>query len=261
VETYLDYLVFQNARFSENLDDTAHGIDMVLNVYSNRKFIEKYKTKALQENHDTEPRYEVIENKRLSLEYYKNNAIHYFVPAAYASLAILSYDAFQFSASALHGDYKFLQEFFKYEFAYNVDQTPEYMVRKTLKAFINEAILMPHPTLPDTYNITSQGFRKLLLFAAFLKTYFESYWVVLNVLKRYGRRELVKKQRMKKIVSLGKQFYRQKEIERREALSNVNYENGLAFFNFKGIRGKEDREGIDFYSKTIKGYLKCFMAE
>ena len=261
VETYLDYLVFKNARFSENLDDTAHGIDMVLTVYNNRKFIEKHKTNPQKENHNTEPRYVAAENKRLSLEYYKNNCIHHFVPAAYASLAILSYDAFQFSASALHGDYTFLQEFFKYEFAYDVEQSPEYIVRKTLKAFINEAILIPHPTLPDTYNITSQGFRKLLLFAAFLKTYFESYWVVLNVLKRYGRRELVKKQRMKKIVSLGKQFYRQKQIERREALSNVNYENGLAFFNFKGIRGKEDREGIDFYSEVIKRYLKCFMVE
>jgi len=261
VETYLDYLDFQNARFSANLDDTAHGIDMVLNIYSNRKFIERQKTKAQDENHDREPRYVTAENKRLSLEYYKNNCIHHFIPAAYASLAILSYDAFQFSASVLHGDYKFLQEFFKYEFAYNVDQTPEYMVRKTIKAFINEAILIPHPTLPDTYNITSKGFRKLLLFAAFLKTYFESYWVVLNVLKRYGRRELVKKQRVKKIVSLGKQFYRAKEIERREALSSVNYENGLAFFNFKGIRGKEDREGLDFYSEVIKRYLRCFMVE
>jgi hypothetical protein len=66
---------------------------------------------------------------------------------------------------------------------------------------------------------------------------------------------------MKKIVSLGKQFYRQKEIERREAQASINYENGLAFFNFKGVRGKEDREGIDYYSEVIERYLKCFMAE
>ena len=31
-----------------------------------------------------------------------------------------------------------------------------------LKAFIDDAILMPHRSLPDTYNITATGFRKLL---------------------------------------------------------------------------------------------------
>jgi glycerol-3-phosphate O-acyltransferase len=173
-------------------------------------------------------------------------------------LAILSYDAFQFSASVLHADYRFLQEFFKYEFAYDVDQAPEVTVRKTLKAFIQEAILIPHPTLPDTYNITSAGFRKLLFFASFLKTYFESYWVVFNVLKAYGRTELVKKERVKKISAVGMRMYKQREIERREALSQANYENGLAYFNYQKIRGKEDEERIAFFDEVIKKYLGCF---
>jgi glycerol-3-phosphate O-acyltransferase len=120
---------------------------------------------------------------------------------------------------------------------------------------------MPHPTLPDTYNITSAGLRKLLFFAGFLKTYFESYRVVLDVLKGYGRRELVKKERMKKIRALGDQLYKQREVERREALSHINYENGLTFFNFKGIRGNEDQEGIEFYSQVIRKYLNCFMVQ
>ncbi|MBN1840923.1 MAG: 1-acyl-sn-glycerol-3-phosphate acyltransferase [Deltaproteobacteria bacterium] len=261
VETYLNYLIFHNARLSENLDDTLLGIKNVLAIYSKRKFVEKQKIKAKDEPPPADPRYVASENKRMNLEYYKNNCIHHFVPAAYTALAILSYDAFQFSASALHSDYNFLQEFFKYEFAYDVEKTPEYMVRKTLKAFIDDAILMPHPTLPDTYNITSAGLRKLLFFAGFLKTYFESYRVVLDVLKGYGRRELVKKERMKKIRALGDQLYKQQEVERREALSHINYENGLTFFNFKGIRGNEDQQGIEFYSQVIRKYLNCFMVQ
>jgi glycerol-3-phosphate O-acyltransferase len=259
VETYLNYLVFQDAQLSDNLNDPADAIQKVLSIYSNRKFIERQKVKGkdtVKPRRDT--RFVVPENKRLNLEYYKNNCIHFFVPSAYTALAILSYDAFQFSSSELHADYSFLQDFFKYEFAYDVEKTPGYMVRRTLKAFIDDASLMPHRSLPDTYNITSAGFRKLLLFASFLKTYFESYSIVLNVLKTYGRRELVKKERMKKIRSLGNQLYKQGDIERREALSEVNYENGLTFFNFKGIRGKEDEEGIAFYSEVIGKYLNCF---
>jgi glycerol-3-phosphate O-acyltransferase len=261
VETYLHYLRFHNRRLSENLDDPARAVQNVLNIYVGRKFIEKQRVKTEPLAAIKEPGFVAPENKRLNLEYYKNNCIHHFIPAAYTALAILSYDAFQFSASALHADYKFLQEFFKYEFAYDVDRTSEFMVRKTLKAFIESAILMPHPTLPDTYNITSVGLRKLLLFAGFLKTYFESYWVVLHVLGTYGRKEIVKKERVKKIRLLGARMFKRKEIERRESLSHMNYENGLTFFNFKGIRGKEDEEKIHFYNDVIKKYLSCFMVQ
>ncbi len=261
VETYLNYLISQKARLSENLADPYHAVENVLEMYSNRKFIERQIPKGQDDSAIDEKWYLAWENKRLSLEYYKNNCIHFFIPAAYTALSILSYDAFQFSASALQSDYNFLQDFFKYEFAYDVDKPPEYMVRKTLKAFIDDAILIPHRNLPDTYNITSAGFRKLLCFASFLKTYFESYWIVLKVLKAYNRRDIVKKERIKKIRALGNQLYKQREIERSEALSQVNYENGLTFFNFKGIRGAEDEEGIEIYTQVIQKYLNCFIVQ
>ncbi len=259
VETYLHYLLSQKVRLSENVKDPYHAVQNVLSTYDDRKFIGKQKTKGQDDTAADEEWYLVAENKRLNLEYYKNNCIHFFVPAAYTALAILSYDAFQFSASALHSDYELLQEFFKYEFAYDVDGTPALTVRKTLKAFIDDAILIPHHSLPDTYNITAIGFRKLLCFASFLKTYFESYWVVLKILKTYNKGELVKKECMKRIRTLGNQLYKQQEIERRESLSQINYENGLTFFNFKGIRGAENEEQIEFYTEVIQKYLRCFM--
>jgi len=261
IETYLNYLSLQGGRLSENLEETTHAVRNVLAVYVSRRFIERQKMKEQDGTAQFEQRYVVLENKRLNLEYYKNNCIHHFIPAAYTALAVLSYDAFQFSASALHADYNFLQELFKYEFAYDVDQPAEYMVRKALKAFIEEAILIPHPTLPDTYNITSAGFRKLFFFAGFLKTYFESYWVVFNVLKSHSRSELVKKEQLKKSRALGIRMYKQEEIERREALSQANYENALTFFNYKKIRGKEDEDKIAFYGEVIEKYLNCFMVE
>jgi glycerol-3-phosphate O-acyltransferase len=261
VETYLSYLLSQETRLSENLEDLERAVERVLSTYADRKFIGRQKTRKEDEGLGDEKWYVTWDNKRLNLEYYKNNCVHFFIPAAYTALAILSYDAFQFSASVLHSDYEFLQDFFKYEFAYDVDRAPAYMVRKTLKAFIDDAILMPHATLPDTYNITAAGFRKLLCFAGFLKTYFESYWVVLKVLKAHGRRDLVKKECMKKTRALGNQLYKKQEIDRSEALSHVNYENGLTFFNFKGLRGAEDKEKIDFYSRVIQKYLACFIVQ
>jgi glycerol-3-phosphate O-acyltransferase len=256
IETYVNYLLSQKVKLADTLlMDQINTIEHVLDTYVQRKFIEK-----VSESPDaliTAGLFKVNENKRPNLEYYKNNCISFFVPAAITALAILVKDAFQFSASDLHGDYKFLQYFFKYEFAYDVDKTPEYFVRKNLKVFIDDAILMPHPKLPDTYNLTSSGFRKLQLFSRFLKPYFESYWIVLNFLMKHSQNSMKAKERLKKIETIGNRMYKRKEIERKESLSVINYTNGIDFFAYNGVKGSEDNEKILFYADAIHRYLNC----
>lgn len=254
VETYMNHLLSQKARLADTLlADHVHTVEHVLDTYVQRKFIERI-TK------DKKPGYadallKVNQSKRPNLEYYKNNCIAFFVPAAITSLAILVKDTFQFSASDLHSDYEFLQYFFKYEFAYDVDKTTEYFVRKNIKTFIDETILMPHPTLPDTYNLTSSGFRKLRLFSSFLKTYFESYWIVLNFFMQHPPNSIKPKDRIKKIETIGNRMYKNKEIERKEALSIVNYTNGIDFFTTNGVKGSDNKDRIEFYAEAIQKYL------
>ena len=112
--------------------------------------------------------------------------------------------AFQFISTDLHISYRFLQDLFKYEFAYDIEQPPEFYVRKSIKAFIDDAVLMPHPTLPDTYNITSSGLRKLRLYAGFLKAYFEAYFVVLTQLSRQKSSDVGYKEQAKKVCRSGR---------------------------------------------------------
>lgn len=256
VETYMSYLLSQKVKLADTLlMDEVNTIEHVLDTYVQRKFIDK-----ASENPDallTASLFKVNENKRPNLEYYKNNCISFFVPAAITAIAILIKDAFQFSASDLHDDYKFLQYFFKYEFAYDVDKTPEYFVRKNLKAFIDDAVLMPHPKLPDTYNLTSSGFRKLHLFSRFLKPYFESYWIVLNFLMQHSQNSMKPKERLKKIEAIGNRMYKKKEIERMESLSVINYTNGIEFFAYNGVKSSDNNEKILFYADAIHRYLNC----
>ena len=256
VETYMSYLSSQKAKQADTLLlDHVHAVENTIDSYVQRKFIERI-TKD-KEPQLTDEIFKVNESKRPNLEYYKNNCVAFFVPAAITALAILVKDAFQFSASDLHDDYKFLQYFFKYEFAYDVDRTPEYFVRKNIKAFIDDAILMPHPTLPDTYNLTSVGFRKLKLFSSFLRTYFESYWIVLNFFMQNPKNSIKTKERLKKIEGIGNRMYKQKEIERKEALSGINYNNGIDFFTTNGVKGSENNDKIEFYADAIQKYLSC----
>lgn len=253
IDTYMKYLSLQNARLADTLLlDHAYAVESVLNDYIKRKFIERITKEKEIQLADT--LYRINESKRPNLEYYKNNCIAFFVPAAITALAILVKDSFQFSTTDLQDDYQAIQYFFKYEFAYDVDRTAGYYVRKNIKAFINDAVLMPHPTLPDTYNMTSSGFRKLKLFSSFLKTYFESYWVVLNFFMQNSQNSIKPKDRLKKIDGIGTRMYKQKEIERKESISRINYSNGIEFFTTNGVKGSEDKEKIEYYTNEIQRY-------
>ena len=254
IEMYMSYLFFQEAKLADTLlFDHVHAVEHVLDIYTQRKLIEK--NPEDQTEPSSEEYFTVNVEKRPVLDYYKNICISFFIPAAITSLAILEKDAFQFSAAELHSGYTFLQEFFKNEFAYNIDRTPEYLVRKSIKAFIDDAILTPHPTLPDTYNITSEGFRKLKFYSRFLKPFFESYWIVLNHLRRSPQNSVDAKERIKKIQSLGNRMEKKKEIELKEALSKVSYMNAVDFFTNHGIRGSENTKKIEFYTETLQKYL------
>jgi len=255
VEIYLNYLVSQNAKLSDTMINYVHSVEDALQQYMDRKMIEKMEITSIREAlGDTKLR--LFDNKRPSLDYYKNNCISFFIPAAFTALAIIAQDAFQFSENSLASDYEFLQEFFKYEFAYDVDKTPLNYISSSIKSFQEEAIIIPHPELKQTYNITSVGYKKLGYFASFLKTYFESYRISLNVFMEYERENLDEKDCVKKIQNMGYRMYRREEFERKEALSKMTFKNAVAYFHYHDIKGKENQEGIAYYDSKIQHYLK-----
>jgi glycerol-3-phosphate O-acyltransferase len=255
INTYLNYLLTLGAELADTLMlDPARAFEQTTEIYVQRKFIERV---SLGKDEDPDSLvFTVTENKRPNLEYYKNNCIAYFVPAAYTALAILEKDAFQFSTADLHETYAFLQDFFKNEFAYDADHSAEFYVRKNLKIFIDDAILMPHPSIPDFYNLTSIGYRKLKLYTGFLTAYFESYLIVLNYFKTTKKTSVALKDSLKKIESLGNRMYRNEEIERKEALSKVNYKNAVNFFISRGITGSGETDRIEYYAEALQKFSK-----
>jgi glycerol-3-phosphate O-acyltransferase len=254
IDVFMAYLTSQQAGLTDSLANDPHGAFVkAIQNYIHRKFI----TPAEKNNPPggMEIRYKISDSRRLALEYYKNTCIAFFVPAVFTALSILEKNAFQFSSADLHNGYHFLQDLFANEFTEDPDQPAVYMVRKNLKAFIDDGILVPHPALPDTYNLTSLGYRKLKLFAGFIEPLLASYWIVLKYFERYPKSYHDKKQRLKKIQSLGLRMLKRNEIEREEALSKINYENAEAFFMKAGIRGSEDKDKLAVYKKAIGGYL------
>jgi glycerol-3-phosphate O-acyltransferase len=249
-ETYLRHLATQDAKLSDTLVyDSYHAIQRALDAFVQRKLIEPLSTDKQKQSSETT--YLINENKRPYFEYYKNNCIAFFIPAAFTALAILEKDAFQFSASDLYASYTFLQDFFKFEFSYDADQCIENYVHKSLEAFVDNAVLSIHPARPDAYNLSPSGLRKLKLFSIFLKTYFESYWVVLNHLRQTPQNATKTKERLKIIADSGIQMYKRKEIERNEALNKVSYQNAVDFFVSRGMKGAENSDQLEFYAEAI----------
>ena len=255
IDMYMHYLLEINATLSDTLlINPSRAIEASLDEYVDRKLVERH-------GGDTDKkdiRFIVNTSKRGILDYYKNNCVSYFIPAAYTALAILEKDSFQFSSVEMSQRYVFLQTLFQREFFLDIDKSPEHFIESNLRIFMDGAIISPHYSLPDTYNITSEGFRKLRLFAGFAMTYFESYWIVLRYLGKVSeksRKSKEPKQIIKKISALGSRLHKIDQIERAEALSGISYKNALEFFSSEGMEHAGDSEKIAVYEKQIKKYI------
>jgi len=251
MDTYLTCLRAMNANLSDTItSDHNHAFGLALDSFLQRKFIERLQIDTDQEN----PLYMVNESKRPAMEYYKNNCITFFVPAAFTALAILKLDAFQFARLDIHKQFEFLRKFFIHEFVLEADKSSEFFTKKSISTFIERDMLTPHESIPGNYNLTSDGFKKLKLFSSFLTPYFESYLIALTFL-RQGRKPSDEKETIKKSLIHGKRMYKNNEIECLEAVSIPPIKNALRFFSTEPLEDSDDRTKADFYEDTIRNYL------
>jgi glycerol-3-phosphate O-acyltransferase len=124
----------------------------------------------------------------------------------------------------------------------------------------------------NTYRITHQGLKILSCFASLLKSYFESYWIVLRATKYLVSATLTEKDFLKKVNTLGNKLYKLELVERFESISRITFENGIKFFCEKGAIRKtesyendkmlvhyeygDNEEAISYYSRMIDRYLR-----
>lgn len=251
INIYLVCLKAMNVRLSDTIaSDYGYAFSLALDSFIQRKFIERFHIDTDQEN----PLYMVNESKRPAMEYYKNNCIIFFVPAAFTALSILKIDSFQFATLDIHKQFNFLCKFFRNEFVLQTDRDSEYFTKKSISTFIERGMLTPHESIPGNYNLTSDGFKKLKLFSAFLTPYFESYLIALTFLRQEPK-VADEKEMIKKALGHGRRMYKNNEIECLEAVSTPTIKNALRFFSGEPLVNGDDRTKADFYEDTIRNYL------
>jgi glycerol-3-phosphate O-acyltransferase len=255
VGTYMRYLEAMKVSCAETLLwDPPRAVSHILNGYIQQKLLRPVSKKDDLEG--PEAHFHLAVGKRPDLDYYKNSGIGPFVPAAMTALAILNLDAFQFASDDLHDHYRFLQHLFLNEFSSGGEEAVDTRVRKTLKGFMTDAILVPHPRLPDTYNLTSEGFRKLKCFAGFLATFLESYLIVLKFFEATANPPEDGGARLKQIQHFGVKLFKRQEVVRKEALSKINYLNAVDFYLKSGINKDGNTDEPETTISAIRRYMK-----
>ncbi len=254
-DLYLVHLDAVGARLADTLVlDHRRAIAHAVRSCVQQKTLEALKTEPA--NPTGSAGFMLNENRRPVLDYYKNTCITFFVPVSLTALAILQRDAFQFSATDLHTEVAWFQDLFQHEFVFDSEVPVETQMRRMLKVLMDDAVLIPHPTLPDSYNVTAAGYRKLKLFAMFVKTLLESYGIVIHYLMQTPAAAAAGKERIRKIAALGNRMLRRKEIDHPEALSRIAYENALLYFSAVGVHGSEDQERAAASAALIQRALK-----
>jgi len=254
-KTFYDYLLARDIRVSKTLKNYQVVIDDTLRDLEKGKLIGKLK----DEDDDLEEEvFSLEDDKRLTLEYYKNNIIHFLLPAAFVSTSVLAQQTFRFSRRQLLEDVAFMKKFFKFEFVYDNELSNEEMVAGVLATFesMGLMVVLEQGSADQPYVLTHKGLRAAYSFHNLLRNYFEGYWLVLRAFRYLHKKSYTEKDFIKKILALGQKVLKLELIERPESLSKIMFSSALKYYVEQGLLEKTvdkdngDDKGTELYTET-----------
>jgi glycerol-3-phosphate O-acyltransferase len=268
-QTFHDFIAARKVGLSRTMKNLGASLQDSLRNMERSKLIGKLK----DEDDDLEEEVFTLEdNKRLALEFYKNNVIHFLLPAAYVSTSILAQQTFRFSLSQVLEDVTFTKNFFKFEFVYDNELSDENLVGDVIHIYENLEFLHRVAEGDRPFILTHKGLGASHAFHGLLRNYFEGYWLVLRGLRYLQKNGVSEKDFIKKILGLGQKALKLGLVERPECVSKIIFDNALKLYVEKNIivkkasGDKEDEEllhpgteshaVIQFYSKQISRFLR-----
>jgi glycerol-3-phosphate O-acyltransferase len=269
IQVLHEYLRSRGVLQADSLENLTTAVEETLALCDSRKLITPIEKEEGLTDELGLGGYSIDESKRPLLEYYKNNIIHFFLPASLVSLAILAGQGFEFERSQIMADFDFLIDFFKNEFLFDIAETGS-QVDAVLDYFASRGVIINLDPQAATYTLSASGLKELAYFANLLYNYFESYWIVFRSIKYLQKKPRSEKEFLKRILSIGQKLYKLGEVERAEALSESTFQNALKLFGEKGIvlkkspEGKgattfsrpDDEDAKEFYGRQLARFLR-----
>lgn len=194
--------------------------------------------------------YSVPEERRLALEYYKNNVLHFFVPSALIASVIVAV-AGSASVATLRERVQRLSRIFKYEFMFRADRDFDAIFDESLEAMIAAGEL---ERMADHVRVAAgEAGARVKTYSNMLRTYFESYRISLRASELTLAGPVSRKEWTKRALTTGERMYLAGEIELRESLSRPKLETAILALIDHGVlkAGENDSLGPGSEAKTI----------
>jgi glycerol-3-phosphate O-acyltransferase len=213
----------EGARIASTISDAPGTVrremlDEALELFLDAKLIQRHEA-------GEETIYSILDERRLALEYYKNNLIHFFVPSALVSAALLVGGRSSISERTLRARVQELSRAFKYEFMYRVDATFDEIFDEALATLLKEGAIVEQE---GRISVAPGPEGSMLeIYAEMLGSYFESYLLAIRASALLLEEPMTKKEWFKRALQLGQRMYLSGEIANREALSQLKLEPAL----------------------------------
>jgi len=196
---------------------------------------------ALEGMDASERFYYVDDEKKRELEYYKNNIVHCFMSHAFVALSLLAGKEELKSARSILDDYDFFKKLFRYEFIYDEGITVQGKIDEATGYFAEASYIVP-AAAGNGYRVTRLGFDQLPIWAAFTKTFLESYWIATRAVIAKNISGNKKSDLFKHMAYLGQRFHKLGVISHLEAVSRLSFENAVRIINEDILAGSRKSE-------------------
>ena len=245
-ETLIRFLKTFSIPMAASLGDSSRATQETLSLLLNWKIVEVLEDVDQEE----ETFYFVEDDKKIELEYYKNNIIHFFIPHALVATSLLAGREEEKKLDSILTDYTFMKTLLKNEFLFDEDENEREKVRSILDYFL-EASFVSASAENDAFKITKMGFDKLPTWASLTKTFMESYWIATKAMGHQKNLGLKEDALLKKMSYLGRRFHKLGVVDHVGALSRLNFTNAIAVIkrDFLRRRPRKEQEPLEVLSQ------------
>ncbi len=233
---YYEFLLIKKVKFAASFANRERAIIDAINIYMQSNVITKFSADEDEEEEMQEVVYSLDEDKRLYLEYYKNNILHFFVPLSFVATSMVKSNEDVIPLSRIMADYKYLKRLLWNEFIFDEERDDVDEVNGVLEYLFNRKMIRPEEREDEVWiEVKVRGRIKLKSFAGLIHNYLESCWIVVRSCSYLKKSPLVEKEWLKKIRTLANRLYRKGEILRKESLSQSNYINVIKLLEEMGL--------------------------
>jgi len=227
---FFDYLSFRKVSFAMTFSDREKAIGEALNLFDQSGLISRMGAEDEEEEEVEEIVYSLEDDKRMNLEYYKNNILHYFLPVSFVATSALASPEDMVPVNQVRDDYAFFKRLFRHEFIFDDKRDDLEEITETLSYLRDQGMIAGFDKEEKAWiEVKGRGRTNLLPFRGLIHNYMESYWVVVRGCYYLRRRPKVERDWLKNIRGLGERMYRKGEIRRAESLSQSNYESAIRY--------------------------------